>query len=127
MNYSIDLRQRVIHWVLGGNSRKSASEVFEVHYQTVKAWVKQFLETGECVPHQASPSKPDKLDDEALRKDVQSYPDSFQSERASRLGVVQSTISKALSKLGLTRKNKPLTTWNKMKNKNRPSKWHFKV
>ena len=104
MNYSMDLRTRVINWVKDGHTRKSASEVFKVHYQTVKTWVSRFLKTGECAPRQGCRSKRHKLDREALRQDVQSQPDSFQSERACRFGVVQSTISKAMSKLGLTRK-----------------------
>lgn len=106
MNYSMDLTARVINWVLSGNSRKSASEVFKVHYNTVKAWVKKYKDTGECFPQTRKPSIPRKLSLSALREDVQSAPDSFQSERASRFGVAQSTISKAMSKLGLTRKKK---------------------
>jgi transposase len=127
MNDSVDLRQRVINWVLDGHTRKNASEVFKVHYQTVNTWVSRYLKTGECASQKALHSKSYKLDLEALRQDVQKAPDSFQSERACRFGVVQSTVSKAMSKWGLTRKKKPLVIRNKTKNKNRLSKWHFKV
>ncbi len=118
MSYSVDLRVRVINWVLSGKSRRTASKVFEVHYNTVKVWVKKYKETGECIPQTRAPSVPHKLDLEALRQDVQTAPDSFQSERASRFGVTQSTISKALAKMGLIRKKKRYTTRRK-KNKNR--------
>jgi len=47
MNYHLDLRERVINWVLNGNSRLSASQVFKVHYNTVKAWVTNDKNTGE--------------------------------------------------------------------------------
>ncbi len=110
MSYSVDLRVRVINWVLNGKSRRSASKVFEVHYNTVKVWVKKYKETGECIPQTRTPSTPRKLNLEALRQDVQSAPDSFQSERASRFGVTQSTISKALVKMGLIRKKKRFST-----------------
>lgn len=121
MSYSVDLRTRVINWVLSGNSRSSASEVFEVHYNTVKAWVKKSKESGECRTTVRVPSKFRKLDLDALRQDVQDAPDSFQSERACRFGVVPSTISKAFAKMGVTRKKKRPTTWNKIRNKSRLS------
>jgi transposase len=106
MSYSVDLKSRVINYVLSGKSRKSASEVFDIHYNTVKKWVKKFQETGEYAPQTKRPSRPRKLDREALRQEVQSAPDAFQSEHASRFGVSQSTISKTLAKMGLTRKKK---------------------
>lgn len=106
MSYRIDLRQRVIDFVQSGESRRKASQVFKVHYQTVKEWVKRFVETGESLPRQAPPPPSRKINLEALRLEVQLAPDSFQSERAQRLGVTQPTISRALSKLGITRKKK---------------------
>jgi transposase len=106
MSYSIDLRTRVIASVLGGQSRIDASKIFQVHYQTVKEWVKRYLETGEVAPRKAPPSNAGQLNLEELRQDVQLAPDSFQSERATRLGVTQPTISRGLSKLGMTRKKK---------------------
>ena len=119
MSYHLDLRHRVINCVLNGNRRRSASEIFDVHYNTVKTWVTKFKETGECLPQVRATSARRKLALEALRQDVQSAPESFQSERASRFGVVQSTISNALAKMGLTRKKPPPTIWNKMRNKSR--------
>lgn len=106
MSYSVDLRTRVINWVLGGNRRSSASEVFKVHYQPVKAWVRRFKETGECLPKVRGPATCRKLDLEALRQDVQDLPDSFPSECACRFAVVPSTISKAVVKWDVTRKKK---------------------
>ena len=104
MSYSIDLRTRAINWVRSGKSRMSASQVFDVHYNTVKGWVKKYQETGDCMPRARVSTSRRKLDLEALRQDVQSAPSSFQSERASRFGVTQSMISKALAKMGFTRK-----------------------
>jgi transposase len=57
MSYPLELRERVVSFVEKGNSRKSASEVFAVHYNTVKAWVKQFRERG-CLAPKSIPAKP---------------------------------------------------------------------
>lgn len=107
MSYSVDLSSRVINWVLSGKSRKSASEVFEVHYNTVKQWVKRFKETGEYpspVTKRLSSSR--RFDREELRQAVLESPETFQNEHASRFGVSQSAISQTLAKMGLTRKQK---------------------
>ena len=45
-----------------------------------------------------------KIKDEALLADVEAYPDAYQSERASRLGVSQRGVSHALKRLKLSRK-----------------------
>jgi transposase len=104
----------------------SASQVFDVHYNTVKGWVKKYQETGDCMPRARVSTSRRKLDLEALRQDVQSAPSSFQSERASRFGVTQSMISKALAKMGITRKKKRPTTRNKMRNKSRLFKTSYR-
>jgi transposase len=46
MSYSIELRERVVKLVIKGNSRRSASNLFEVHYNTVKSWVKLYPVEG---------------------------------------------------------------------------------
>ena len=43
MNYTINLRKRVIDFVIKeNNSMRSASKIFNAHYNTVKKWVKIF-------------------------------------------------------------------------------------
>jgi len=109
MSYRVDLRKRVVKFVMKGNSRLSASNLFEVHYNTVKSWVRIYQTEGRLTPGQTAKLKPYKLDREALRREVQEHPESFQSEHAQTFGVVQSTISKAFQQLGITRKkNQPL-------------------
>ena len=68
---------------------------------TVKEWVKIFKETGELSPMRGK--QPTKIDLSQLRK--QENPSWFQ--HAQTFGVTQSAISKALAKLGITRKKKP--------------------
>jgi len=115
MRYHLDLRKRVINWVLNGKSRLSASQVFEVHYNTVKAWVANYRNTGEYMALPRERSKRGKVNAEELRQAISTSPDSFQSELACRFGVSQSTISRTLAKLGLTRKKKPFITAKRQK------------
>ena len=44
---------------------------------------------------------------EALKQDVETYPDAYQYERAQRLGVSQRGIGYALKRLAMSRKKKP--------------------
>lgn len=119
MSYSMDLRERVINWVRSGKSRLSASQVFEVHYQTVKAWLKTYKDTGEYAAKPRERSKPGKVNLEVLRQEISASPDSFQSELACRFGVSQSTISRTLVKLEITHKKKPPVTSKPQKNNNK--------
>jgi len=109
MNYHLDLRERVINWVINGKSRLSASQVFKVHYNTVKAWVTNYKNTGEYAALPKARPKCGKIDEEELRQEISTSPDSFQDELACHFGVSQSTISRTLAKLGLTRKKKTTT------------------
>ena len=47
---------------------------------------------------------------EALKKDIEDYPDSFQYERAERFGVSASGIQHALKRLKVTYKKNPHTS-----------------
>lgn len=109
MNNSKDLRERVVKFVIeGNNSRRMASKVFNIHYNRVKEWVKIFKETGELSPKPMSGKKPTKIDLSQLRKQVEENPSWFQDEHAQIFGVKQPAISKALAKIGVTRKKKLL-------------------
>ena len=106
MSYSLDLRERVINWVRSGKSGLNASQVFEVHYQTVKAWLKHDKDTGNSAAMPRARSKRGKVNLDVLRQELSASPESFQSELACRFGVSQSTISRTLAKLDITHKNK---------------------
>ncbi len=56
------------------------------------------------------PRKPSKVDDDALRADVEQYPDDYQYERAARFGCGISTIGDALKDLNITVKKRPYCT-----------------
>ncbi|MCS6781707.1 MAG: hypothetical protein RMI89_07690 [Gloeomargarita sp. SKYBB_i_bin120] len=42
--YSTDLRQKAIEAVVGG------ATLIEVRYRTLQRWLKQWSETGDCLP-----------------------------------------------------------------------------
>ena len=56
-------------------------------------------------PDQSKPRKR-KINLEALRRDVQDYPDAHQYERAASFGVATNAIWQALKKIGVTYKKK---------------------
>ena len=105
MSYSQDLRKRAVKFVMEqNNSMRSASKIFDIHYNTVKEWVKIFKETGELSPKPICGKQPVKINPAELRKQVLEHPDWFQDEHAQTFGVTQSAVSKALAKLGITAK-----------------------
>lgn len=98
MTYSIDFRRKVLS--VREREELTIAEVaerFGVGVASVVRWLKDI----EIKPH--GPRKR-KIDMEALRKDVETYPDAYQYERAARLGVVQNAIFNALKKLKITYK-----------------------
>jgi transposase len=53
MSYGLELRERVIEFVLEGNTMEEASKVFKVHYNTISKWgwsstpqLNRYLEEG---------------------------------------------------------------------------------
>lgn len=115
MSYSKELRKRVVEFVIEeNNSMRKTSKIFGIHYSTVKEWVKIFKETGELSPKPICGKQPTKVNLSQLYEQVLEHPDWFQDEHAKTFGVTQSTISKALAKLGITNKKKAFIMKNKM-------------
>lgn len=76
IGYAIKLRERVVKLVFEqGKSRREASEVFGVHDETVRTWIKLSQETGKVVSKASKEVKPYKLDGEAVRSDVEEQAD----------------------------------------------------
>jgi transposase len=48
--YSSDLRERVVHTVAEGTSRRGAAGVFKVSVSTAIRWTKRLATTGSCAP-----------------------------------------------------------------------------
>ena len=109
MSYSVDLRKRVINFVLKGKKIQEAYKTFNVHYNTISKWIKVYNEENRLEPNPPFKKKPYKMDWEELRKYVEENPDLYQSEYAEHFGVSQGQVCKVLNKLQLTRKKKSLT------------------
>jgi transposase len=116
IGYDIKLRERVVQLVLEpGKSRREASEVFGVHDETVRNGIKLYPETGQVVSKASQPEiKPDKLNWEAGRTEVEEQPDLSRAERAQKLGVVTSSRWYALTRMGIRRKKKGSPTRNQI-------------
>ena len=102
MTYSVDFRKKVLS--LKAKENLTLSEVskrFGVGQASVVRWSKNIE------PQRTRPKPTVKLNWEALAQDVQEHPDSYQYERAARLGVSQQGIAYALKKLKRSRKKKP--------------------
>jgi transposase len=101
MTYSLDLRKRVVKFVLDGGSKAEASRKYDVSVWCVNDWCKRDNLTP--VQHQRRKRK---LDWKALSQHVQEYPDALLRERAQHFGVHTSAIAYAKSQMKLTRKKR---------------------
>jgi transposase len=85
-----------------GLTLEETSQRFGVGRASLTRWLSRLA------PDQSKPRKR-KIDLEALRRDVQDYPDAYQYERAARFGVATNAILQALQKIGVTYKKSPGT------------------
>ena len=102
MTYSIDFRQKVLS--VKASEKLTCAEVaarFKIGINSVVRW-------GQKLEPERTRNKPSvKIDMEALKKDIEMYPDAYQHERAARFNVSQFGIHYALKKLGVTYKKNP--------------------
>ena len=101
MSYSEHFRRKVLAKLEEGNSIRAVATQFEIDKNTILSW-KKSIEIK-----RTRPRKPSKIDDDALRADVEQYPDDYQYERAARFGCGTSSIGDALKRLGITVKKRP--------------------
>ncbi|MDG6895842.1 IS630 transposase-related protein [Volucribacter amazonae] len=97
MAYSKDYRQMILAKLKGGASFRELAQEFQLSTNTIQRWKKNPERKKRIV-------KPDKIDNDLLKADVEAYPDDYQWQRAQRLGCSQNAICTALKRLGITRK-----------------------
>ena len=99
MTYSLDFRCKVLS--VREKDGLTISEVanrFNVGISSVVRWIRR-------TDPMTTRNKPaTKIDMEALKQDVIDYPDAYQYERATRLGVTSVCVLKALRRLGVSYK-----------------------
>ena len=108
MTYSYDFREKVLKTkAKEGLGFGEVAARFCVGIASVVRWSKK-LESQKTRHKPAT-----KVDMEALKKDIEAYPDAYQYERSERLGVTQSAIWYALQRLGVTYKKNPSASQSK--------------
>jgi len=124
--YSYDFRKKVIDAIeLDGRKKCEVSEIFNISRNTIDLWLKRKAQTGDLKP---KPNKPPgnnhKITDwEKFRDFAKIHGDKTQEQMAELWeGDISSrTISRALQKIGFTRKKRLMDILNAMK----PSVKHF--
>jgi transposase len=102
--YSLDFRKRILK--IGEEQDLSIRELakkYTIASRSIVNWKKRID------PILKRSKKPTKIDSEALRADVENHPDSYQYERAERLGASKSGIGRALKRLRITYKKNSKT------------------
>ena len=105
MTYSTDLRRQAL---LIKQREHLSFEAIAKRFGVGKASVFRWSKQTEAKRTRNKPAT--KIDMEALKQDVEQYPDAYQYERAERLGVSQRGIGYALKRLGISRKKNVLTS-----------------
>lgn len=118
--YSYDLRQKVIQAIqLDGMKKSEAAQVFQLSRNTIDLWLKRQAETGDYHsrsnrPHRTS----NKITDwDKFAQFAKKYGDKTQAQMAALWDsdISARTISRALQKIGLSRKKRLTATANGMK------------
>ncbi len=100
MAYSVDLRRRVVEFVLEGGSREEAARRFKVSRWCVYDWLKrETLEADKTGPKGAW-----KLDREKLEAVIASKPDATLEELSQEVGTGKTAVWHSLKKLKISRK-----------------------
>jgi transposase len=102
MTYPIQFRKKVLR--VKEKEKLSFVEVaekFHLSKTTVFKWSKEIKALGK------RNKKAKKIDMEALKKDIEKYPDSYCYERANRLNASRTGIRDAQYRLGVTYKKNP--------------------
>lgn len=105
MGYSIEFRKQVLKVRKERElTVKATAELFGINSATIFRWLKRIE------PCKTRNKPATKIDMEALKKDVELYPDAYQRERAKRLEVSESCIFYALKRLKITYKKNSETS-----------------
>ena len=100
MSYSEHFRRKILAKLEEGYSIRAVAAQFEINKNTIVEWKKRIEIKKTRV------RKPSKINDDALREDVEKYPDAYQYERAARFNCGVSSIGAALNRLNITVKKR---------------------
>ena len=112
--YSYDLRQKAIAAVERGEGKSQVSRMFNISRNTLDLWLKRKAETGdvEALPNRPPGNNHKITDWEQFRAFAKTHGDKTQVEMAQlwQGDISERTISRALQKIGFTRKKRPTAT-----------------
>lgn len=114
MGFSTDLRAAVLGFIDLGNSVKLACKTFSVSRSSIQRWRNKQTNTG-VLDSEPRKKIPYKFDIDALKEYLKEHPDAHLSEIAPRFNMTISGVSRALSRLNITRKKKPRNIKKEMK------------
>jgi len=113
---SIDLKKRVVEYRLNNHTLKETSETFQIGTTIIKKWIKEFQKTGTFKEKYDSSNRTfKKIDPTKLSKYIEKYNDAFLYEIADSFSCSKNSIQKALRKLKLTQKKRPICTKREIK------------
>lgn len=118
--YSYDFRQKVLQALeLDGFKKSEVSQLFHISRNTIDLWLKRKAATGDVAvkPRQAASPRQKITDWEKFRLFAKAHEDKTQVEMAAlwESDISDRTISRALAKLGWTRKKRRMGIANGMK------------
>jgi transposase len=118
--YSLDLRQKVIEAIeLDGLKKNEVSALFQISRNTIDLWLKRKAATGCLKPivRTVSPAQGKIQNWEAFRAFAEQHRAKTQAEMAELWtdDVSRRTISRALTRMGWTRKKRPTATASAMR------------
>jgi transposase len=124
--YSYDFRQKVMQAIeLNGLTKSEASALFNISRNTINLWLQRKVQTGDikAKPRQASNKNQKITDWEKFRAFVEVHGDKTQVEMAQLWDgeISDRTISRALKKIGFTRKKRPKSASNAKNRNKQPS------
>lgn len=117
--YSQDLRNKVINYLLQGNTQRQASKVFSVHENTLNRWWVRYKKEGNSQARQRL-GRPSKVDQVKFEQAVKSNPNTNPKELGGQFKISAWHACRILKKLGFSYKKKALPIWkqNKTNEKN---------
>jgi len=101
MTFSLDLRERVINFVLSGGSKAEAARRFSVSRKTVYDWLKR-----DDLSSKAHGMRHRKIDKAELHAFIKAHPHMLLRELAVHFDVAISSLSRCLAKMNIVKKTK---------------------
>lgn len=101
MTYPVHFRKKVLSKLDEGMSIRELADKYDLSPTTIQKWKKKLEPKPDCV------RQPYKIQDQALREDVERFPNDYHTQRAVRFNCTSAAISKALKRLNIKIKRGP--------------------